>query len=50
MVGIIATMVQLFFAWRVKVLTNKMWIVMLIVVTAFGSICMYSMILDFRLP
>ncbi|KAJ3539725.1 hypothetical protein NM688_g6324 [Phlebia brevispora] len=38
MVGIIATMVQLFFAWRVKVLTNRPWVVLLIVVTAFGSI------------
>ncbi|THG95320.1 hypothetical protein EW026_g6312 [Hermanssonia centrifuga] len=38
MVGIIATMVQLFFAWRVKVLTGNMWMVTLITLTAFGSI------------
>ena len=48
MVGIIATMVQLFFAWRVKVLTNKMWIVILIVVTAFGSICEYFVLPDLK--
>ena len=30
--GIIATMVQLFFAWRVKVLTGNIWLVMLLVV------------------
>ncbi|OCH90854.1 hypothetical protein OBBRIDRAFT_564020 [Obba rivulosa] len=38
MVGIIATGVQLFFAWRIKVLTNNNWIVGTIVVTAMGSI------------
>jgi len=37
MVGINATIVQLFFAWRVKVLTNKTWVVSAIVFTSFGS-------------
>ncbi|THG93699.1 hypothetical protein EW026_g7605 [Hermanssonia centrifuga] len=39
MVAIIATMVQLFFAWRVKVLTGNIWITGLIVVTAIVSCC-----------
>ncbi|OCH90855.1 hypothetical protein OBBRIDRAFT_754219, partial [Obba rivulosa] len=38
MVGIIATGVQLFFAWRIKVLTRKNWVVAIVVVTAMGSI------------
>ncbi|KAJ3486409.1 hypothetical protein NLI96_g4270 [Meripilus lineatus] len=38
LVGIIATIVQLFFAWRVKVLTGNNWIVSLIVVTSLCSI------------
>lgn len=37
--GIIATMVQLFFAWRVKVLTGNWWLVTLIVITASTSFC-----------
>ncbi|KAJ3531231.1 hypothetical protein NM688_g7603 [Phlebia brevispora] len=37
MVGIIASMSQLFFAWRVKVLTNNVWVVALIIFSAFGS-------------
>lgn len=37
MVGIIATTVQLFFAWRVKVLTNNWWVVTLITITASTS-------------
>ena len=36
--GTIATVVQLFFAWRVKVLTGNWLAFMLIVVTAFASI------------
>ncbi|GJE93552.1 hypothetical protein PsYK624_097110 [Phanerochaete sordida] len=39
MVAIIATFVQLFFAWRVRVLTNSWWITSLILVTAFVSCC-----------
>lgn len=46
--GIIATLVQLFFAWRVKVLTGRMWVVMIIVVSAMGSICGYFSIADAR--
>lgn len=38
MVGTIATAVQLFFAWRVRVLTGNWLAFMLIVVTAFASI------------
>ncbi|KAI0089826.1 hypothetical protein BDY19DRAFT_941020 [Irpex rosettiformis] len=37
-VGVTATIVQLFFAWRVKALTNNMWMVSIIVVTAMASI------------
>jgi hypothetical protein len=32
--GIIATLVQLFYAWRVKVLTGKTWLVIVVVVLA----------------
>ena len=39
MVGIVATVVQLFFAWRVKVLVGNIWLVGLISITALGSIC-----------
>ncbi|EKM51209.1 uncharacterized protein PHACADRAFT_213079 [Phanerochaete carnosa HHB-10118-sp] len=39
MVGIIATLVQLFFAWRLKVLTNNWWITGLVVLTAIASCC-----------
>lgn len=39
MVAIIATFVQLFFAWRVRVLTNNLWVTGLIVVTAVISCC-----------
>ncbi|KIM89112.1 hypothetical protein PILCRDRAFT_61424, partial [Piloderma croceum F 1598] len=35
MTGIIASCVQLFFAWRVKVVTSNIWAVMLIVFCAF---------------
>ncbi|EMD35143.1 hypothetical protein CERSUDRAFT_97065 [Gelatoporia subvermispora B] len=38
MVGIIATSVQLFFAWRIKVLTQNNWIVGVVVFSAMGSI------------
>ncbi|KAL4253441.1 hypothetical protein ABKN59_002070 [Abortiporus biennis] len=37
MVGIIATIVQLFFAWRVKVLTKHNWVVLLIFLTSLCS-------------
>ncbi|KIP06403.1 hypothetical protein PHLGIDRAFT_128315 [Phlebiopsis gigantea 11061_1 CR5-6] len=37
MVGIIATVVQLFFAWRVKVLTGNWWLVTFIVITGSTS-------------
>lgn len=32
-------MVQLFFAWRVKVLTGNLWLVSLIGIAAMGSVC-----------
>ncbi|KAJ3478952.1 hypothetical protein NLI96_g9393 [Meripilus lineatus] len=38
MVGIIATAVQLFFAWRVKVLTDNIWAVIFIVLTSLCSV------------
>ena len=37
--GVTATIVQLFFAWRVKALTNNMWMVGIITITALASIC-----------
>ncbi|KAI0089823.1 hypothetical protein BDY19DRAFT_87392 [Irpex rosettiformis] len=37
-VGVVATIVQLFFAWRVKVLTNNWAAVTLIIVTALASV------------
>ncbi|EKM52683.1 uncharacterized protein PHACADRAFT_261275 [Phanerochaete carnosa HHB-10118-sp] len=37
MVGIISCTVQLFFAWRVKVLTNNLWVVAIISLTASTS-------------
>jgi hypothetical protein len=52
--GIIASCVQLFFAWRVKVVTSNIWAVMLIVVCAFINMCESSSLLlqtpvvDFR--
>ncbi|EMD32711.1 hypothetical protein CERSUDRAFT_99088 [Gelatoporia subvermispora B] len=38
MVGMIATSVQLFFAWRIKVLLQNNWIVGLVIFSALGSI------------
>ncbi|KAK0447637.1 hypothetical protein EV421DRAFT_1889562 [Armillaria borealis] len=35
--GIIAGMVQLFFAWRVKVLTNNLWLVAIVAVCALAG-------------
>ncbi|KAK0190299.1 hypothetical protein F5146DRAFT_1193764 [Armillaria mellea] len=35
--GIIAGMVQLFFAWRVKVLTNNLWLVSIVAVCALAG-------------
>ena len=40
--GIIATVVQLFFAWRVKVLTGNWWLVIFICITACTSICTWA--------
>lgn len=39
MVAIIATAVQLFFGWRVRVLTGNIWITLLIILTALVSLC-----------
>jgi len=41
--GIIATLVQLFYAWRVKVLTGKLWLVALIVACALTGFCESSL-------
>lgn len=38
--AIIATAVQLFFGWRVRVLTGNIWITLLIILTALVSLCM----------
>ena len=38
--GVIADLVQLFFAWRVKVLTSNRVIVALVVVLAIIQLCM----------
>ncbi|KAL4253774.1 DUF6534 domain-containing protein [Abortiporus biennis] len=38
MVGTISTIVQLFFAWRVKVLTDNIWAVILIIATSLCSV------------
>ncbi|KAJ3537853.1 hypothetical protein NM688_g6611 [Phlebia brevispora] len=38
-VAIIATSVQMFFAWRVKVLTGNIWITIIVITTAFISLC-----------
>ncbi|TFK48617.1 hypothetical protein OE88DRAFT_1737406 [Heliocybe sulcata] len=37
--GIIASLVQLFFAWRIKVLTNNNWLVAIVIVAAFAGVC-----------
>lgn len=45
--SIISTLVELFFAWRVKVLTGNYWVTALIVSAAVGSACEYSCIFEF---
>lgn len=47
--GIIATMVQLFFAWRLHVLTKKWWIVSPVVLSSSVSGRMYAIIFFYPL-